>query len=272
MSSIESPWTFSTSYLEMYFNEHKLASGSGFFWANAGRMFLVSNWHNFSGLNPENNHCMSPRGARPNKVRFAMYRKLSRANCEGYFELKHEFVERELYNQDEEKALWLEHPNLGQRVDIAALDVTGADSDYLCLSCNDIERDAVLKPFVSQDVFIVGFPLGLIPGNPTPVWKRGTIATEPTYDTNGLPRFFVDSATRQGMSGSVVVARHIIVGNPLLKKDGAETEPFLYATADVVVGIYSGRLGAHEIEAQLGVVWKRNVIDETVMNGVAPKI
>jgi hypothetical protein len=81
---------------------------------------------------------------------------------------------------------------------------------------------------------------------------------------------YVDSATRAGMSGSVVVARHIIVGKKITKKDGTETEPFLYAVKDVVLGIYSGRLGADLEKAQLGIVWKRSVIEETVSgNSVA---
>lgn len=66
------------------------------------------------------------------------------------------------------------------------------------------------------------------------------------------------------MSGSVVIARHIIVGQSVTKKDGTTTEPFLYAREDIVLGIYSSRLGAHEVEAQLGIVWKRHVIEETV--------
>src|SRR5262249_16465295 len=106
--------------------------------------------------------------------------------------------------------------------------------------------------------------LGLITGAPSPVWKRGTIATDPTFDPGGLPQMYVDSATRQGMSGSVVIARHIVVGRPIKKKDGTSTNPLIYPVSDVVLGIYFGRLGADHIQAQLGIVWKRRVIEETV--------
>jgi hypothetical protein len=70
------------------------------------------------------------------------------------------------------------------------------------------------------------------------------------------------------MSGSVVVARHITVGRPFRKKDGTEVTP-LYAKHDLVVGVYSGRQYADLERAQLGVVWKRHVIEEIVLGADA---
>jgi hypothetical protein len=73
------------------------------------------------------------------------------------------------------------------------------------------------------------------------------------------------------MSGSLVLARHVVVGRTIKKKDGTETQPFLYAVRDVVIGIYSGRLGPSQVEAQLGIVWKRNTIEETVSGAAIAK-
>jgi hypothetical protein len=129
---------------------------------------------------------------------------------------------------------------------------------------NLLESDAVLGVASSQDVFVIGFPFGLIANAPAPIWKRGSIALDPTFNPEGLPKMLVDTATREGMSGSVVVARHIIVGRDYLKKDGTKSEPMLYAKLDLVVGIYSGRYCADLEKAQLGIVWKRRVIEETV--------
>jgi hypothetical protein len=169
-----------------------------------------------------------------------------------------------LYDSDLSGPRWLDHPKFGRKVDIAAIDVSHVVTSLKVNHVNVVESDAVLQPLVSQDVFIVGYPLGLITGAPSPVWKRGTIATDPTFDPEGLPKMYVDSATRTGMSGSVVVAKHIVFGQKITKKDGTETGPVLYAVKDLVLGIYSGRLGADLEKAQLGIVWKRSAIEETV--------
>jgi hypothetical protein len=59
---------------------------------------------------------------------------------------------------------------------------------------------------VGAEVFILGFPMGLALQGVFPVWKRGSIASEPLIAIDGnLPIFFVDAATRHGMSGSPVV-------------------------------------------------------------------
>lgn len=42
--------------------------------------------------------------------------------------------------------------------------------------------------------------------NSLPIWKSGTVASEPDADFNGKPLFLVDSATFEGMSGSPVLA------------------------------------------------------------------
>ena len=70
--------------------------------------------------------------------------------------------------------------------------------------------------------------------------------------------------TREGMSGSVVVARHFIMNQTYQKKDGSTSQHVLFAKLDLVVGIYSGRHYPDLEKAQLGIVWKRSAIEETV--------
>lgn len=40
-----------------------------------------------------------------------------------------------------------------------------------------------------------------------------------------------------------------------------------FGEGDALVGVYSGRLGASEMEAQLGVVWKADLVDQVVKGG-----
>lgn len=138
--------------------------------------------------------------------------------------------------------------------------VAGGQVDHV----NVLEADAVLAPHVSQDVLIVGYPFGLITGSPSPVWKRGTLAIDPTYDPHDVPKTYVNATTRPGMSGSVVIARHVVVMADYMKKDGTLAETMLYEELHLVLGLYSGRVDDKLEQAQLGIVWKRNAIEETL--------
>jgi hypothetical protein len=262
-SHLASPWNNAVTFLQAAFGETVLASASGFFWEYGEREFLVTNLHNVLGRHPVTNELLSPTGGVPDRLKFTAFRRTSEPTDAGFVHLEVVTLEVPLYGHAMSNPLWLEHPIHGRAVDVAAVDITGLALTLQIEFANVLESDLVIAPSVSQDVFVVGFPLGLIAGPPIPVWKRGTIATDPTFDPEGLPKLFVDAATREGMSGSVVLARHFFSGEQL-KKDGSQHAPVIYGRGDVVLGIYSGRLHPHQIQAQLGVVWKRSVIEAIV--------
>jgi hypothetical protein len=249
----------------MHFGEQLLSTGSCFFWEHDSRIYLVTNWHNFAGKNPLTGECMSKTLGIPDRIFFSAYKQTSEPDADGYYELNYLPVEVQLCEKDFTNPKWLEHPTLGRSVDIAAIDVTDAVIEFQITPVNLLENDAVLDPITSQDVFVIGFPFGQIAKAPAPIWKRGTIALDPTFDPESLPKMLIDTATRKGMSGSVVIARHILVGRDYQKKDGQMSGKVLYSKLDLVVGIYSGRLDDSDLEkAQLGIVWKRRAIEETV--------
>jgi hypothetical protein len=101
-----------------------------------------------------------------------------------------------------------------------------------------------------MDCFILGFPEGMIGAANTPIWKRGSIASEP-YQQHP---YLVDSATRKGMSGAPVIARHTgIFGMKRETLDGSE----LIGTVEKFVAIYSGRIpGDDSLGYQLGKAWQ----------------
>jgi hypothetical protein len=257
-------WTFACPYLEMNYRDQVLACGSCFLWKQHERTFLVSNWHNFSGRDPQTGQPISDNGGVPSHINFFTFEQQGGPDEQGHTPMLVKSLRVPLYDDDLSGPRWLEHPSFDRRVDVAAIDVSDALAGMIVNHVNVLENDAVLEPFPSQDVFIIGYPIGRIPNAPYPVWKRGTLATDPQFDPEGLPKMYVDTATRKGMSGSVVIARHILVNQPVTKKDGTTTENYFYARLDTVLGIYSGRLGPHQVEAQLGIVWKRHVIEETL--------
>ena len=265
-SHLSNPWNYAVAYLEMFAGEQPLGSGTSFFWLVDGRTFLVTNWHNLAGRNSLTGEVLSSSGMTPDRVAFHVYKKVSEPDTAGFFELNFEAIKAGLL-VDAWRPRWLEHPMFGRRVDVAALDVTAEVDGYQVAHANSTEGDAALDPFASQDVFVVGFPFGLIANAPAPLWKRGTIALDPSFDADGLPKMLIDTATRQGMSGSVVVARHIVVGRDYPKKDGTRSQVMLYARQDSVIGVYSGRHYPDLEKAQLGIVWKRIAIDQTIAGG-----
>jgi len=263
-SHLSSPWNNAVAFVSMLYGGQSLSSGSCFFWLFDGRTYLLTNWHNLSGRNPFTGQPMSETGGVPDRIRFMAYKPVSELDTHGYFQLEYVSVEVRLCKPDLTEPKWFEHPSFGRRVDVAALDVTDTLQGLQIDHANTLESDAVIEPTASQDVFVVGFPFGLIANAPAPIWKRGSIAIDPTFDPDGLPKMLVDTATREGMSGSLVIARHIIVGREYLKKDGTMSQPVLYSKLDLVVGIYSGRHYRDLEKAQLGIVWKRSAVEETI--------
>jgi hypothetical protein len=161
---------------------------------------------------------------------------------------------------------WVEHPTLRNRVDAIALYIGNDDGDISCFTIDDLKDqdtyrdDFELSP--GQDVFILGFPFSDSPTANIPIWKRGTIASEPDFDIGGVPKIYVDTATRQGMSGSPVIAQISSIWTPKGKTGVGDA---IIGIGRKFIGIYSGRIGADdEFKAQLGIVWKSSAVDEII--------
>jgi hypothetical protein len=109
-------------------------------------------------------------------------------------------------------------------------------------------------PQVSFDVFILGYPLNISGGGSFPIWKRGTIASEPSRDIDTHPKLIVDTASRPGMSGAIVIAQNS--GQVLRNIPGGVQ---MVSAARQILGVYSGRVD-DLAEAQLGIVWKWDAV------------
>jgi hypothetical protein len=155
-------------------------------------------------------------------------------------------------------SVWYEHPKVGSKIDIGALPLE-LNSKYKAIVVNEMPSTKMVLR-VSHDVFVLGYPLGMTNLHGLPVWKRATVASEP----GGSEQFFlVDTATRPGMSGSPVIHRYrgFYKNDPEAQEVRADD---WFGEADQFIGVYSGRLGASQLEAQLGIVWKPHLIDEVI--------
>ena len=61
--------------IEMYFNDTFLSIGTAFLWAQDDRLFLITNWHNVSGKDPNTGEHLSKTAAEPNRIKVWFNRK-----------------------------------------------------------------------------------------------------------------------------------------------------------------------------------------------------
>lgn len=159
--------------------------------------------------------------------------------------------------------LWIQHQR-GQELDLAALPINKLPDDCISYKLPRGDETCEMAALIGMDAFILGFPKGIAHQQLLPIWKRGSIATEPQIPHEGLPVFLLDTATREGMSGAPVLLRSY---SGYGKADGSSvlgTGPFTR-----FIGVYSGRFGADdELAVQLGRVWHRPLIDELLSTGV----
>ena len=132
---------------------------------------------------------------------------------------------------------------------------------YRLFPINAIEFDSRFKEEVADDAFVVGYPFADMTYASLPIWKRASLASEPDIDVDRLPKMLIDTATRPGLSGSPVIMQRVGIHGA---KDGVFSEDTIIGRIRKFVGIYSGRIGDDELKAQLGIVWKAQVISEIV--------
>jgi trypsin-like peptidase len=227
-------------------NGQELGSGTGFVVTHEQAPYLITNYHVAAGRNPESGQPRHPTGAVPDTL--VVPHLLPR---EEGGQITWEPRQERLLSEDG-VALWLEHPSHGRRVDVVAVPLRNVDNAEL--HPYDVSGAApaiALGP--SSPVNIIGFPFGLTAGGLFAVWTRGFVASEPDVDFNDLPLFLVDARTRQGQSGSPVIAYS--AGGMTPMADGS-TAVFGGPVVNLL-GVYSGRVNE---ESDLGLVWKLSAL------------
>lgn len=238
--------------------------GTGFVYEFKGRAFLISNWHNFSGRNAETGQPVCKKsGAVPNRVRVTMPEKEIGQWSTAEFQLC----------DASGRASWFEHPKHGRRVDVGALPLEDLHQ-YSFRAATGKESGADMLLQVGDDVYILGYPLGISATQHFALWKRGSVASEPDLDIDGLPKLLIDATTRPGMSGAPVIQHS--TGGYTRSNGDLVIAPGRYSR---FIGIYSGRLQeklgeapcvdepTKSQEAFLGIVWKRPAIEQTIEGG-----
>ena len=236
--------------LELLENGKPMGVATGFIWKHGQQHYLITNWHVITGRNTQTGKLELP--ARPDTFR-ALFNIRT-----GDFGKSEAFIE---VRDNNGRPLWLVHPN-GGRVDVVVLPINlSGPTAAVDLSPINSYTSKPLRTQIGMEVFILGYPFGMDPPG-FPVWKRGTIATEPDLVRMTAGYYLVDTASRPGMSGAPVILRSW--SNDFVE---GSVRAFADEPASNLIGIYSGRLHAASDEAQIGMVWHQSYIEEIIAGG-----
>ena len=241
-------YSVATVPIQIFFRKTELSLGTAFVWQDGSDLFLVTNWHNVSGRDPFSGKHLSATASEPDRLRIWWNTKGSLGN---------KFAEDHPLRETNGFPLWFVHPQYRNQVDVVALPVV-APTQADMYPINQMPSDKLLLQ-IGMDVFILGYPFGIGHGG-LPIWKRGSVASEPEIIDANRPVIFVDSASRPGMSGSPVIRRswrtHAMEGGGTMMNGGAATK---------LIGVYSGRLSTVDPnDAQLGLAWPAKFVEEIV--------
>lgn len=251
---IVDPLTLTSVPIQICLRDKCIACGTAFVYVLNQQYYLITAGHNFTGTHPETNFNVGM----PDLIR-VFFQHSAAGNSYNCQSIK-------LYDEAGNKQ-WLQHPIHGASVDVVAIRFV-PDENTKLFPINVIQFSEI--PFrMGMDVFIIGFPHGYTT-SPTifPIWKRGSLASEYMIDVEGLPKVYIDTGTAKAMSGSPVIARHSGVYSP----SGEFSGDSWFGSGDTFLGVYSGRLVGERkckddekdsiYDVQLGIVWKKVVIDE----------
>jgi hypothetical protein len=254
------PFSAASFFIEMMFNEENIACGTAFYFILQEKIYLVSNWHNFSGRHPESHKPLHSQLAIPNRIRVYGH------NVDNL--LVPEISTYELSDSNG-ACLWYEHPTLGSSIDVGVLPITNkhnANTFDILAAVNAVDPFDNWPLEIGEQLFVLGFPFGISDTYSFPIWKSASLASEPAINQENLPLLYVDTATRIGMSGSPVI-KYQRRAVSMFHKD------MYFNFHATFVGIYSGRIAPKDqIEAQLGKVWKADCIEEIIRGAVQPNI
>jgi len=176
-----------------------VSQGTGFYYELRGSsqdtiLFLVTNYHVLTGYSPK--ETKPPKG---DNIIFYLHKDVKNPG-----DIKQ--IRFPLFTKNG-KPIWLSSKEFPQ-ADIAIIPLTASlydDVKVSVISEDWAKGDIKVRP--TSTITLIGYPYGYYDKkNWLPVWKTGSIASEPDVDFEGKPLFLVDISAFPGMSGSPAFA------------------------------------------------------------------
>lgn len=176
-----------------------VSQGTGFYYEQKGSaqdviLFLVTNYHVLTGYSPKETN--PPKG---DNIIFYFHKDVKNPG-----DVKQ--IRFPLFTKNG-KAIWLRSKEF-PHADIAIIPLAASLYDDVIVSVISedwTKGDIKVRP--TSTITLIGYPYGYYDKkNWLPVWKTGSIASEPDVDFEGKPLFLVDISAFPGMSGSPAFA------------------------------------------------------------------
>lgn len=240
-----------TTPIELLKGGEKVCPGTGFFyvtkWNNIEHLFLVTNYHVLTRNDPLDRD-RQPEG---NSIFFYYHMDEGDPSYVAGIHLP-------LYTREGEK-IWLEHQN--ENIDLAIIPLTFSlpiQGAIRGISKEWSEVDMVIRP--ADTVTVVGYPRMFFDKiNSLPIYKTGSIASEPGFDFEGEACFIIDVSALKGNSGSPVFS----LGRGTYNNSKGSV---VVGEATKFLGVYSGGYKSKDKieDFQLGKVWKADLIEDII--------
>ncbi len=190
-------YSLTTIPIEQCANGKSIGNATAFVWKRREQHYLITNWHVATGRN-------AATGEMDAIVQPDMFKALFNPRVTDFGKVPRDITIRD----SENRPLWFAHPLRQRGSDVVAvpLPISGDDPIIDLYPVNSARSEADLAVQIGMDVFILGYPFGAEPPG-FPVWKRGSIASEPDLVPFGAGYLLVDTASRPGMSGAPVFRR-----------------------------------------------------------------
>lgn len=228
-----------TCMLSLFRDDNHLSTASAFLTEDTKNWFLVTALHNFTGRDFFTRKCLSPKLATPNRFRATVMIRgmgdaLSRFEFRG-----------DLFPNGAPIFLYDWSENGG---DVAVIRFPKERGQPQIITMNE-SASQNWTAFAGLDVFALGYPSAL-DVNGTPIWKKISIASEPSQKVNGVNASLTDGLTYSGMSGGPVIIN---------QSQGFTDDRSYLISKELAVrllGVYGGRFDTDaEKSGTLGFYW-----------------
>jgi len=227
---------------------------SGFFWLNNSRLFIVTNWHNVTGLNSIDGSRLG--SFTPSHVSVLFYGHKTNGPAAVHPKIERHRVVVPLYNEEHEPQ-WIGHSS-SPTVDVVAIPFPPFETSawHIVAMNRMVDFETSWKPRVMDECFIIGFPEGI----QAPIFKRGTLASDMQSGATANNPYLIDTLGNRGLSGAPVIGKGTGILNP-----GGDRNVTLQSKIGTWLnfcGVYAGRMSDHGVGSQLGRVFPPEVVRE----------
>lgn len=253
--------SLATTLIKLKLKGKHISSGTGFFYADTVKniLYLATNYHVVTGVPPQDQ--ITKQG---DSIEFTL-----KAKDGGTIVLT-----ESLFHNGRKK--WLQHPT-DRDADLILLPLNQErflNADISVITKDSVIKDVLIQP--SSPVVLIGYPYEYHDSiNHLPIWKTGSIASEPEYDFDGKKVIIVDISAFPGMSGSpALFASHggfqtksgnISVGGGMhlhflgifASMQTMNSDLFLQEVASS-----AGYKVTHNESLQLGTIWKSSLLND----------